>query len=152
MRKSAYDGSSNSSADGTRFLRLLADETRLRILALLLRTPNLCVCELVAVFRLPQYRISRHLGQLRRSGLLTSQREGPFVFYSIAEGVQRHPVHGAILRALPRLAGRDVASIDLGRLRRLMKLEIGQRRSTSAAPGPPLIMRGRPILRVLGKG
>lgn len=151
MRRSAYAAWPKGSLSGTRFLRLLADGTRLRILTLLLRSPNLCVCELVAVLRLPQYRISRHLGQLRRNGLLTSRREGPFVFYSIAEGAQRHPVHRAVLRAVPRLAGREVASIDLGRMRRLMKLETGQRSDASSTPGLRLAMRGRPILRVLSK-
>lgn len=151
MPKGAYPLSPDDSVTGARFLRLLADQTRLRILTLLLRTPNLCVCELVAVLRLPQYRISRHLGQLRRSGLLTSRREGPFVFYSIAEGAHRHAVHGAVLRAVPRLAGRGVASTDLGQLRRLIQLETVQRSNASSAPGLPLIVRGRPILRALGR-
>src|SRR6266508_2922710 len=101
MRKDAYVP---PTVSGTRFLRLLADETRLRILALLGKTPDLCVCELVAILRLPQYQISRHLGRLRRSGLLASRREGPFVFYSIAGEARGHSVYRVILRAIPQLA------------------------------------------------
>src|SRR5688572_20694360 len=99
MRKGAYAGSPTSSVPksamtGAKFLRLLADETRLRILALLVRTPDLCVCELVAVLRLPQYQISRQLGPLRRTGLLTATRRGPFVFYGIADEARAHGVYG----------------------------------------------------------
>src|SRR5438094_3986061 len=103
MRKVAYAGSAKVLVSGAKFLRLLADDTRLRILNLLLRTPDLCVCELVAILRLPQYQISRHLGPLRRSGLLTAERRGPFVFYGIAEETRRNPVQRAILRAVPQL-------------------------------------------------
>lgn len=146
MRKHAYP--LVDAANGARFLRLLADETRLRILALLVRTPDLCVCEMVAVLRLPQYLISRHLGQLRRGGFLTGRREGPFVFYGLTEALRRHPVHGPILRIVPQLAGREVAAGDLGRMRRLMSLETKQRGAVCAASTPQKL-RGRPILRVL---
>ena len=36
---------------------------------LLGKMPDLCVCEFVAILRLPQYQISRHLGQLKRIDL-----------------------------------------------------------------------------------
>jgi DNA-binding transcriptional ArsR family regulator len=142
MRKAAY---------GARFLRLLGDNTRLRILALLARTPDLCVCELVAILRLPQYQISRHLGQLRRAGLLAAERRGPFVFYAVAESLRRDPVRGAVLRALPKLAPEADRSSDLGRMRRLMKLETEQRVRVCATGGPAAVRR-RPILRALSPG
>jgi predicted transcriptional regulator len=40
--------------------KALAEETRLRVLALLLEG-ELCVCEIIAALRLPQSTISRHL-------------------------------------------------------------------------------------------
>jgi ArsR family transcriptional regulator len=150
MRENAYLAPRRKgSVDGARFLRLLSDEIRLRILTLLLKTPDLCVCELVAVLRLPQYRISRHLGPLRRSGLLRTRREGPFVFYSIAETARRDPVQGLVLRSVPALARREVAAGDLGRMSRLMKLESGQRASACATVATPRALRARPILRAL---
>jgi DNA-binding transcriptional ArsR family regulator len=137
--------------NGTAFFRLLTDDTRLRILTLLTRTHDLCVCELVAILRLPQYQISRHLGQLRRSGLLIAQRKGPFVFYGLAESVRRHSVYATIFRLLPKLAAGDVRSGDLGRMRRLMRLETEQRMTSCAASASQTIRR-RPILRALEPG
>ena len=138
-----------AAVSGARFLRLLADETRLRILTLLTRTPDLCVCELVAVLRLPQYRISRHLGELRRSDLLTSRRQGPFVFYSVAERARRDPVQGPILRLVARIAGQEIASRDVGRMRRLMTLETEQRMQACSAVIMAPTVRRRPLLRAV---
>jgi ArsR family transcriptional regulator len=148
MRKAAYAASS-AKGSGAAFLRLLADDTRLRILNLLLRTPDLCVCELVAILRLPQYQISRHLGPMRRSGLLTTERRGPFVFYGIAEQTRRDPVHSAILRAVPQLAASQSSPDDVGRMRRLMRLEATQRVTACAADSAASTVRARPILRAV---
>jgi DNA-binding transcriptional ArsR family regulator len=148
MRKAAYAGSATKST-GAAFLRLLADDTRLRILNLLLRTPDLCVCELVAILRLPQYQISRHLGPMRRSGLLTTARRGPFVFYGVAEQTRRNPVHRAILRAVPQLAAPQLGAGDVGRMRRLMRLETTQRVAACTAEAAASSLRARPILRAV---
>jgi DNA-binding transcriptional ArsR family regulator len=148
MRKAAYAVVPTKST-GAAFLRLLADDTRLRILNLLLRTSDLCVCELVAILRLPQYQISRHLGPMRRSGLLTTERRGPFVFYGIAEQTRRNPVHRAILRAVPRLAAPQLGLSDVGRMRRLMRLETTQRVTACTAEAAAGSVRARPILRAV---
>ena len=50
-------------------LKLLGDETRLRILVLLSQHP-LNVSELTTILRIAQFGVSRHLGQLRKLGLL----------------------------------------------------------------------------------
>lgn len=149
MRKVAYAGSAKVLVSGAKFLRLLADETRLRILSLLGRTPDLCVCELVAILRLPQYQISRQLGPLRRTGLLTATRRGPFVFYGIAAPARTHPVYRAILKAAPQLVDGKAGGEDLGRMRRLMTLETDQRESACDALSTATTIRRRPILRVL---
>lgn len=148
MRKAAYAAYPTEST-GAGFLRLLADDTRLRILNLLLRTPDLCVCELVAILRLPQYQISRHLGPMRRSGLLTTERRGPFVFYGVAEETRRNPVQRAILRAVPKLAAPQLGSGDVGRMRRLMRLETTQRVAGCTAESAARSVRERPILRAV---
>ena len=140
------------AVSGARILRLLADGTRLRILALLGKMPDLCVCEFVAILRLPQYQISRHLGQLRRSGLLASRREGPFVFYSIAEGARRHSLYRVMVRVIPQLASRQVVAGDLGRMRRLVKLEQTQRLDACSAERGLRVLRGRSILRSVRGG
>ncbi len=63
-------------------LRALADQTRLRIMALLERE-ELSVNELQEVTRLGQSRISTHLGLLQDADLLSSRREGKRTFYSL---------------------------------------------------------------------
>ena len=154
MRKGAYAGSARISVPkatmtGAKFLRLLADETRLRILSLLVRTPDLCVCELVAILRLPQYQISRQLGPLRRTGLLTATRRGPFVFYGIAQDARGHPLYRGLLKAVPQLVDGTVSGEDLGRMKRLMKLETDARTTVCEVKPAATALRQRPILRVL---
>jgi ArsR family transcriptional regulator len=63
--------------------RALADETRLRILALL-GDGEVCVCHLQGSLRLPQPTISRHLAYLRRSGLVQARRDGVWMHYRLA--------------------------------------------------------------------
>ena len=64
--------------------RALCDRTRLRILSLL-RDGELCVGDLVAVLQVPQPKVSRHLAQLRRAGLVVTSRTGLWVHYSLAQ-------------------------------------------------------------------
>lgn len=64
--------------------KALADETRLRILALLTRG-ELCVCELTTVLGVGQSKASRHLAVLRNAGLVTDRRQGVWVYYSLAK-------------------------------------------------------------------
>jgi len=61
----------------------LSDETRLRCLVLLRRQGKLCVCELTYALDALQPKISRHLAQLRQTGLLLDSREGQWVYYRI---------------------------------------------------------------------
>jgi ArsR family transcriptional regulator, arsenate/arsenite/antimonite-responsive transcriptional repressor len=61
----------------------LGDETRLRLLALLLEEEELCVCYLVDVLQLPQSTVSRHLSLLKRAGWLKDRRVGVWIYYSI---------------------------------------------------------------------
>ncbi|UPT75477.1 MAG: metalloregulator ArsR/SmtB family transcription factor [Elusimicrobiota bacterium] len=65
-----------------RLFRALSDETRLRILHLLTKG-ELCVCDLMAVIRAPQPKISRHLAYLKRAGLVVDRKEGPWRHYSL---------------------------------------------------------------------
>ncbi len=62
--------------------RALSDPTRLRLLQLL-RGGELCVCDLMAALRIPQAKTSRHLGYLRRAGLVKSRKEGLWSYYRL---------------------------------------------------------------------
>jgi DNA-binding transcriptional ArsR family regulator len=60
----------------------LADKTRLMILGLLTRE-ELCECEVTSALGLTQPTASHHLNILERSGLVSTRREGKWVFYSV---------------------------------------------------------------------
>lgn len=64
----------------TEFLKIISDETRLRILVLLLKK-ELCVCELCEILEESQPKVSRHLAKLRDARLVKDERQGQWVFY-----------------------------------------------------------------------
>ena len=68
-----------------RLFRALADQTRLRILGLLL-TGEVCVWHIQESLKIPQPRASRHLAYLRRAGLVETRREGLWIHYRLAVG------------------------------------------------------------------
>ena len=77
-------------------LRLLADPTRLRLLALVMRE-ELSVAELQEVLGMGQSRISSQLALLRQAGLVSDRREGKKAFYSLRTSLP--PRHLALLKA-----------------------------------------------------
>jgi DNA-binding transcriptional ArsR family regulator len=89
MRTKAIPGSSDVRRESAReaglaqYLRLLGDDTRLRIFSLLTKA-ELCVCEIEDILGLSQSLVSNHLGALRRAGLVESRRDeedARWVFY-----------------------------------------------------------------------
>jgi ArsR family transcriptional regulator, arsenate/arsenite/antimonite-responsive transcriptional repressor len=62
---------------------LLSDETRLRCLVLLQKEGELCVCEISQIIGTIQPKISRHLALMRKSGLVSDERRGQWVYYSL---------------------------------------------------------------------
>ncbi|MDQ6787411.1 MAG: metalloregulator ArsR/SmtB family transcription factor [Acidobacteriota bacterium] len=67
-----------------RFFRALADRTRLRLLNLM-SEGEVCVCFFVEVLGMSQPKISRHLGYLRRAGVVAARRDGKWIHYRIVE-------------------------------------------------------------------
>lgn len=66
--------------------KALADDTRLRILNLLLSAGSeLCCCELTDSLEEPQYNVSKHLKILRQAGLIEGRQEGRWVYYSLPD-------------------------------------------------------------------
>ena len=65
------------------FFSALGDATRLKMLKLI-ADEELCSCEVMAALELTQPTTSHHLGILERAGLLTSKRNGKWVFYKIS--------------------------------------------------------------------
>ncbi|MFA5778893.1 MAG: metalloregulator ArsR/SmtB family transcription factor [Elusimicrobiota bacterium] len=67
----------------TNVFRALSDKTRLRILHLLtFSKKELCICEIMDSLKLAQYNISKHIRELKLTGLVKERKEGRFVFYS----------------------------------------------------------------------
>ena len=67
----------------------VAHPLRLRAALLMRAQGELCVCELTQVFDAQQPVVSRHLGQLRRAGIVTSRREGTWIHYRLADDLPR---------------------------------------------------------------
>lgn len=66
----------------TEILQVLSDNTRLRLLRLL-SEEELSVAELQEILEMGQSRISTHLSQIRRHGLLNDRKDGKKTFYSL---------------------------------------------------------------------
>ena len=65
------------------FFKSLGDLTRLRMLVLLSREGELCVCELTHALGEIQPKVSRHLAQLREIGLVLDRRQGQWIYYRL---------------------------------------------------------------------
>ena len=97
----------------------LCDETRLRLLHLLLRGP-LCVCHLQAVLGEPQVKISKHLGYLKTRGLVKASRSGNWMIYALPPETERTAELKANLACLQDCAAENVVfKRDLARLEKL---------------------------------
>src|SRR5260370_20097325 len=91
-------------ASAINLLRLLADPTRLRLL-LLLEEAELSVAELQDILGMGQSRISSHLAQLKRAGVVADRRAGKNVYYGPAKAFQRNGARtrvGEIVQTLAR--------------------------------------------------
>jgi len=68
--------------DCVEFCKALADETRQKILEMLLEGEK-CVSDIVDAFDMSQPTISHHLSVLKQFDLVVSRKEGKQVFYAI---------------------------------------------------------------------
>ena len=99
-------------------IKSLEEETRLRIMALLLDAEELCVCEFMAVLQLPQSTVSRHLSLLKNAGWLSDRRAGVWIHYSLAKDLS--PTHKTLVAALRAiLIKNEAADKDRERLSKL---------------------------------
>lgn len=100
-------------------LKALADPTRLRLLNLL-RHGELCVCDLTVSLGLPQPKVSRHLGYLKKERWVSGRRAGKWMHYKLA--TPRHPILVRMMQTLhDNLGSHDIAAADEGRLREHLK-------------------------------
>lgn len=90
----------------TRAFRALGDETRMRIVALLVHG-ELCVCHLETALGISQPNCSRQLGILKAAGIVDSRRDGTWVYYRITE--QDHESVENVLSVLASTFGAERA-------------------------------------------
>src|SRR2546428_6625446 len=104
-------------------LRLLADPTRLRLL-LLLEEEELSVAELQQILNMGQSRISSHLAQLKRAGVVTDRRSGKNVYYGATRIAGRNGARGRVQQVIETLA-REIP--ETSRDRTALKLALRKR-------------------------
>ncbi len=107
----------------------LADETRLRIIRLMVVAGDeSCLCELVDSLLEPSYKLSRHLKILRQAGLLSSQKDGRWVYHRLVTKPAYMEQLYATVQALPD--SNEIYNEDLKRFRKRLCLREGGRCQT----------------------
>ena len=64
--------------------KALSEESRLRILSILMER-EMCVCEIEVCLKMTQSNASRHLTELKKCGILESNKEAQWAYYKISE-------------------------------------------------------------------
>jgi ArsR family transcriptional regulator len=112
--------------DSPALLRLLGDETRLRLLRLL-GQEALNVSELTSVLGVAQSGVSRHLGLLREAGVVVEKRAGTFAWYKLAPEIEGRDgsqaslwawLHEEFARHTPATRADDARLQEVRRLRK----------------------------------
>jgi ArsR family transcriptional regulator len=101
-------------------LKAIAEETRLRILALT-HQGELTVSDLTEILGQSQPRVSRHLRLLTDAGLVTKHREGTWVFFRLVEGGAAYELARAAIGSIDEddsVVAADLARLELVRARR----------------------------------
>jgi len=74
-----------SLAFGEQIFKALADESRVRILHLILRNKEMCISDLEQVLDYTQTKTSRHLAYLRNAGLVAPRKLDQWVYFSLKD-------------------------------------------------------------------
>lgn len=102
---------------------LLSDETRLRCLVLLQKEGELCVCEIGQILESMQPKISRHLALMRSSGLVSCERRGQWVYYSLHSSLPDWAKR-ILASTLENLQKEEPYSLDIDKISLLKKKNI----------------------------
>lgn len=121
----------------TEFFAALANDTRLRVVMLLLREGELCVCELTGAIGASQPHVSRHLAQLREMTLVADRRAGTWIYYRIHPNLPAWAL-GVLQQIADGLAGSPPFAEDAGRLATLANRPDAPRCDTGLGTIPPV--------------
>ncbi len=70
---------------GSQIFKACADESRLRILGLIVMNGEMCISDLENILDFTQAKTSRHLIYLKNSGILSFRRYNNWVFYQVKD-------------------------------------------------------------------
>ncbi len=96
----------------------LSNDTRLRCLNLVLRNPDVCVCEAVAALEISQPAASKAFGALKTAGLLHARRDANWTYYSLRP-VMPEALQGIVDATAAALAEQPLCDEDQERMRAL---------------------------------
>lgn len=97
--------------DFMQILKALADESRLRIINLLL-THDLCVGALASHLGISKAAVSQHLQILRKAGLVKGEKRGYWTHYSVERSVLHDVANSFIKAANQTLSAEDICPRD----------------------------------------
>ena len=104
--------------------KALSDETRLRIMNLLLER-ECCVCEVMQALQISQTRASRNLSALHDAGFLKLHKDGLWSIYSIDEQDMDEYMIGLVDSVRKAMEKDKLAAIDRERLKRAERVGPG---------------------------
>ncbi|MCX5781297.1 MAG: metalloregulator ArsR/SmtB family transcription factor [Elusimicrobia bacterium] len=120
MHKSAYKHIKRYHLESNiKIFKSLADKTRLRIVKILMETGKpICVCDLVEILKLAQYNLSRHMKELKNAGLVSENKQGRFVFYSLRPAVEefQHFIYKAVKGISEKYSIADIKCLEKCRI------------------------------------
>ncbi|VAW22965.1 hypothetical protein MNBD_BACTEROID01-2372 [hydrothermal vent metagenome] len=108
----------------TGLFKALSDETRLRILHILMvAEKELCACEFTDVLEVTTYNISKHIKILKNANLIAERKEGRWVYYSIK--TNKANFHNYIQKAILEMENAQLKK-DIKELGERLKLRIDE--------------------------
>ena len=88
---SSYIKENETMETAVKIFKALSDETRLHIYLLLLQG-GLCVCELEAILKIEQSRISHALRILKEADLISNHKTGKWNIYSVSQKLKNNKI------------------------------------------------------------
>ena len=110
--------------------KALSDDTRLRILNLLLER-ECCVCEVMQALDISQTRASRNLSVLHDAGFLKLRKDGLWSLYSIDSEAMKGSYSDLVEAVRKGLQGNETVALDRERLKKAERV------------GPGCVRRGK---------
>lgn len=102
--------------------KALADENRLRAIGLL-RTRELCLCQIIEVLGLAPSTVSRHMSILHQARLVESRKEGRWAYFRLADEDALPKALQALEFVLASLKQDKQAKADQQQLKNVLKME-----------------------------